>query len=276
MSFSGYNSTRPRSILVIVGGVVAWVSMAIGGWIVTPLLNQSMVMKRDPVEMTWQEWVEKGLTDNAHVRLTHVQMSSANPLDDFEGMRGTDESEQKAMFLSRVGGDLDPLLVIAETETTFDKSVERERVVVPMTVRAIEAAYAEIATSGTLTGRFTRTRSTSTPSEPEGMLASLMSSHVFEKVGKASTQWHYEFEPVGWVPPFSDAIQWFVLSSLAVAVGLVVCGAGGPSVACCVFFQPASLLSVLGYPMRYGAAARGLASCTCWSDVRWSVTRMTN
>ncbi len=62
------------------------------------------------------------------------------------------------------------------------------------------------------------------------------------------------FEPVNAVLSLSDARQWFWLSGLAVAVGLVICGSGGPSIVCCFFFQGPSLLSLLGFPMRYGRA----------------------
>ncbi len=66
----------------------------------------------------------------------------------------------------------------------------------------------------------------------------------------------YVFEPVHDVLSEADASQLFWLSGLAVAFGLVICGSGGPSLPCCIFFQGPAILSILGYPMRYGRASK--------------------
>ena len=36
MSYPGHNVTRPRSVLVIVGGMIAWVGLCTGALITTP------------------------------------------------------------------------------------------------------------------------------------------------------------------------------------------------------------------------------------------------
>ena len=80
MSHSGHNVTRPRSLLVIVGGMIAWMGLVGGVLITTPEYHRALTMKEEPVEMTWQELVENGLTDNSYVRLVDVDLNHTNPL----------------------------------------------------------------------------------------------------------------------------------------------------------------------------------------------------
>ncbi len=86
MSYSDHKTTRPRSILVIVGGFLAWMGLVGGVLITTPEYHRAMTMKEEPVEMTWHELVENGLGDNSYVRLVDVQLDQSNPLGFFEDM----------------------------------------------------------------------------------------------------------------------------------------------------------------------------------------------
>ncbi|TWU51830.1 hypothetical protein [Rubripirellula reticaptiva] len=293
MGYTGYTSKRPRSILVIVGGLVATFSLVFGAFFATPQLHYALTMDPTPVEMTWQELVENGLTDNAHVRLTDVAMLSENPLDGFDGLPGLDQREQQAMFLQTFAGEKSPLIV-APTGDAANSVTTPARIVVPYFVSSIESAYEETLTSGTLTGRFTLVKSNDSANEFADMLLAARSGDLSgfsngmglgdesdgdkngldamaDDVGSievedgaelasdetnatepSQEQSQYVFEPIHSVASPQQAIQWFVLSALGVALGLVVCGAGGPSILCCFFFQGPSLLSLLGFPMRYG------------------------
>ena len=247
-----------------------------------------MTMKEEPVEMTWRELVENGLTDNSYVRLIDVDLSQQeNPMGFFEdmlnGFRPEAEAppeDQEAAFEAMAAnmnfGDfaqtvMQPIKVYPLDQ---DPSEVPAVVVVPQTGWATEAAFDEIETEGTLTGRFTLTSTGGFEMQVANALiaAAEAHDHLADEEGIAADEpeemadegledkiaaldgkkWVYE--PVFSVVSLSDARQWFWLSGLAVAVGLVICGAGGPSLACCVFFQGPSILSILGYPMRYGRA----------------------
>ncbi|MGB7326414.1 MAG: hypothetical protein WBD31_16190 [Rubripirellula sp.] len=299
MSYTGYTTKRPRSILVIVGGLVAIFSLAFGAFFATPQLHYALTMDSTPVDMTWQELVENGLTDNAHVRLTDVAMLTENPLDDFEGLPGLDQREQQAMFL-RMFSSAESPLIVAPTGDAANSVATPAKIIVPYLVSSVESAYEETLTSGTLTGRFTlvkRNQSANSMNDfilsaRAGDLAGISGSiggseggdseeaaeeeptaelddgeataeladdgtgentdgEITDDETTAAEQSYYVFEAVHSVASPQEAFQWFVLCALGVAVGLVVCGAGGPSVICFFFFQGPSLLSILGYPMRY-------------------------
>lgn len=303
MSYSS-STTHPRSVLVIVGGLIAWIGL-IGGVLVTvPAYHRALTMKEEPVEMTWQELVDNGLTDNCHVRLVNVDLDCENPLGFFEDMlRDFDptapiENQEKAFELAAENmnfGDfadsiLQPIKVFPKGRDANDVSAS---IVVPQSAWAMDAAYRQIEETGSLTGRFTLSESAGLEMD----LAKLM----IQQVAKAAEQSaapsdadrpdagitsdqgrqeddtlqpedaanpapavavqnddgpRYVFEPVDHVPSKADASQWFWFSGLAIALGLVICGSGGPSLSCCIFFQGPAILSLLGYPMRYRRAGR--------------------
>ena len=50
----------------------------------------------------------------------------------------------------------------------------------------------------------------------------------------------------------AEAGAWFGISLAAAAIGLVLCGSGAPTILCWIFFTVPSLISLVGYPLRYG------------------------
>lgn len=80
------------------------------------------------------------------------------------------------------------------------------------------------------------------------MAAQFGHGEVVEATGQAT----YHFEPLAEPPSLDYASSWYWLTGLGVAVGLVLCGSGGPSLVCCLAFHGPSLISLLGFPLRYG------------------------
>ncbi|TWU31549.1 hypothetical protein [Novipirellula artificiosorum] len=241
MGYSGYNSTRPRSVLVILGGLIAWASLAGGVMIAAPEYHRAMTMSAEPTEMTWQQLVDEGIGKSNYIQLVDVQLSGKNPFDVYGQMlteleqHGLEGTEQHLLDVATESGVFEEIACAAmEPVKVYPKGADPMtvpmRVVVPQHRRAMTDAQQQVRESGTLTGRFTLSECNSMGERCEP---------------------RYEFESVETVLPLHQARQYFWLAFIGVAVGLVICGAGGPSIYCCFFFQGPSLLSLLGYPLRY-------------------------
>ncbi len=169
MSYSG-STTRPRSVFVIIGGMIAWMGLVGGVLVTVPEYHRAMTMKEEPVEMTWQELVDNGLTDNTYVRLVDVDLDHTNPLGFFEDLlknfdpEAPPEDHQEAFELAAESMDFgqfaesitQPIKVYPKGQDPSDFAA---RVVVPQNPRAMDAAYKQIEESGSLTGRFTLSES---------------------------------------------------------------------------------------------------------------------
>lgn len=294
---------------MIIGGAIAWIGIVSAVFITVPQYHRALTMKDDPVEMTWQELVDNGLTDNSYVRLVGIDLDNSGSLSVFEDMLGhldpnADPEDQINAFEDAAEnidfGDFAD--AITKPIKVFPKGEDPDqfppRIVVPQSGWAMDVAYQQLEESGALTGRFTLSQGEGFHAEMASMLLSKAAeaaeqaaqqardSHaepaaiepaadhdslsrsgdvesVDAKVGSKALDSppsddlpRYVFEPVDEAMSRTDASQCFWFSGMAVAVGLVICGAGGPSLPCCIFFQGAALLSLLGYPMRYGRASK--------------------
>lgn len=257
MGYTGHASAPPRSILVIVGGMIAWGGILSGFFITTPELHRSLTTSEQPVEMTWQQLVDNGLTDNCHVRLVDVALEERRLDEALDGEIAEDLAEMMeamAVFqeMGPWGDNLMTMFIKVYPKDRNPADVP-EKVVIPVTPWSMDAAFAEVKESGTLTGRFSLTSEDGF----ENQLAEFFMGDQpawLEGQNQPIREPHYIYEPLSSVTKLADARNWFCLSFLAVVLGLVINGAGGPSIACCIFFQVPSILSLLGYPMRYGRA----------------------
>lgn len=255
MSYSGFNSTPPRSALVILGGILAWIGLWAGVFVCTPAYHRSLSMGDHPIEMTWDELVTGPPPIHGHLRLVEVQLSQQNPAELFDDV-GEDEvgaidpddlefTRLQSSFLSSEAIIEDAIVVAPLSQSIADTPA---RVIVASYDDAFSAAYNEVGTSNTLTGLFSLNRFH-------------IDGHAITEDENADEIWHYRYEPIDGVQSSTDAMTWFAISFAGVAIGLVICGAGGPSMICCFFFQAPSMLSLLGYPLRY---RRG---CNFWRSI---------
>ncbi|WP_146460501.1 hypothetical protein [Rubripirellula tenax] len=229
---------------MIVGGLAAWGALWGGAIILVPQLNVALTTGDEPVEMTWQELADHGISSNAHIRLVGIQLVGPNPLDEFEGLPPGQVNEVLADIAARP-------VVVAPLDV--DPNLTPETITVPISRAALAAAYAEAEESNTLTGRFSVRGFESPTDDIAGEFAADLINVAASDEGQSN---RFTYQPISAVCAPADAIQYFALGIIVSAIGLVVCGAGGPSVLCCFFFQGPSLLSLLGYPMRYGRAGR--------------------
>ena len=267
MGYSGHSSTPPRSVLVIVGGILAWLGLVSGVLLTTPQYHLAMTSREEPELMTWQQLVEHGLTDNSHVRLIDVAVqrpaapdfAQGLPFDpdDFDPESLEDQEEALRMFAegmdfaSVIEAAFQPFKIYPRGQDPDDYPAV---VIIPPATLAAEAAAVEVEQTGTLTGRFTRGTGDDLHLQMAQTIANAAMGEGIDplEIGGEPSAEQYVFEPMSAVPNRTEAAQWFWLSGLAAAVGLVICGAGGPSIACFFFFQVPSVLSVFGYPLRYG------------------------
>ncbi len=210
--------SSPRGFLVIVGGIIAWTGLIAGVLITTPDYQNALTMSTEPGEMTWQMLVDHGVTNNAHIRLVNVRL---------------------------VENSTDSLKVCPR-----DVSPDRVPpvILVPKIGLCTSVARRETEATSTLTGRFKWTEGRTYYEFLESFRPSELGS-VQPELNRAA---HFSYLPTAYVPKVPVAQAAFWISVAAVAVGLVICGSGGPSIYCVVFFTLPSIISMLGFPLRYG------------------------
>lgn len=219
---------RPRSLVVIVGGMIACSGLVWGLAVTTDAYHRALTMGQLQ-ELTWDELVEHGLFDNAHVRLTEVQLDSGVR---FQQLRHSPSSETAwPLIVAPRGLDVDEIAPL---------------VTVDADAKAVESASDEVHRSSSLTGRFRPVRDESV----RHLVTRLLKLPVAPRPSYTEAQ--FVFEPAESVLPPNDAKKAFYASVLLTAVGLVICGSGAPSPLTSVLWCIPSVLSVGGYPLRYG------------------------
>ncbi|QDT04709.1 hypothetical protein K227x_31030 [Rubripirellula lacrimiformis] len=273
MGYSGQTVARPRSILVIVGGTLACAGLLAGALIATPKLHHVLTMEDQPEERSWQSLVDEGLLENRHLRLVDVRLVGENPANaaQLSPSDPTDQSDQPdAADLDRqTPSQSDSVItVMPRSSDPLDVTVQ---VVIANNPSAIEDAFRQVEDTGTLTGRFTRRNSSQLSQQLTGLIRSIQhpmseeafSDNVLTKLVSGETAVDdsavgdypfYVFEPVETPLARTNAYQWFAVSFAAVVIGLVIGCSGGPSLLTCIFFPAPAMVSLLGYPIRYGRA----------------------
>ena len=262
---SPYRSTRARSLNVIVGGVIASIGIVTGAMVTIPQYHASLILEEQPEEMNWATLAGRGLIDNAHVRLVDVAISPNGQIASLQA--SLDRLRQLHAIESLGGGKTPPHA--SRDQPDAERMIETtlvpaqvfpagatpqdvpKTIMVQANLRALTAAEEEIAESGTLTGRVRMVRCS-----PAGDAADLSASGEQADTPlpeeKLDDETRYVFEPAPYLPSDEQAANWFYLDTLGIVVGLVLCGSGGPSYICCRIYHVPSLLSLLGFGLRYG------------------------
>ncbi len=214
--------------------------------------------------MDWKTLADRGPVDNAFVRLTDVELDQTDPLEAFEGMFGDfdpeanlDPEQALAEFVQAMD-EVDPMKMVEMAVAPVkvipkgaDKETVAEAIVIPRVERFINEAQRQLEETGTLSGYV------STYQGDEFMRAIVAYAGGKEVLNELDElglgkQKIYTIEPMAEALDRADAGSNFWLCGFGLAIGLILCGSGGPSLATCVFFPVPSVISVLGYPMRYG------------------------
>ena len=260
MGYTGHSGpTPPRSFRIVIGAKVAAICMFFGSTMLTNEYHRAQSMKETPDMMTWEQLVENGLGDNAFVSLTNVELSKAdqNAYDDFMSAfdGDADPAEMQRQFAAAME-DIDTAEAFAMSTAPVkiipmgadDESVEA-LVVVPRNGQWMTDAEYQIDKYGSLTGYV------STFSEDEVVKAmfglfGVEDPILEERLGEAKTV--YTIHPMRDPIAEGNAAQNFFLCGALMAFSIILMCSGGPSIVCCIFFMGPSVISLLGYPMRYG------------------------
>ncbi len=265
MSYSEYSGSQgPRPIRVILGGTLAIACCLIGSVVMTHEYHRALTMKEQAEELDWETFAERGPVDNAFVCLTEVELDQTDPLagfEDLEEMFGDldPDADPEAAFeaLVQTMDEVNPMEMVRSIVAPVkvipqgaDGDSVREAIVIPRVDHFIAEAERQLQETGTLSGyvstyqgdEFARAIMTYTGNEE--LLEELEDRADIAKV--------YTIEPMALPLDQSTAGSNYWLCGIGLALGLILCGSGGPALSTCVFFTGPSLLSLLGFPMRYG------------------------
>ena len=220
MGCNGHSGSKsPRNMRIILGGTLALISFFLGSIIFVDRYHRATTMSDSPQEMQWTTLAEKGLTETSFVTFTNVKLAGADPA---------------SMAVVPIGAD---------------PFTTRRLLVLDPHERSLTEAKVQLEELGTLTGHVTR------------FSGDEFTNYLFQVAGLEPTEERQELAletAVYTIAPMKKPLDKkqagnkFWLCGFALTVGLLLCCRGGPSaVFGLVFFVP-SLISLFGYPMRYG------------------------
>ncbi len=259
MSYSDYPaSNEPRTLRISFGSLLAIAALGYGLFVAVPQLQRSLTMKPVAQTLSWQELVRDGLADNAHVHLHSVDISETqDQITSIQKMIAEmdpqgDRAEMKQKIQESLAG-VDAMKLLTQSSSPISVSprgIDPARVPVLVVMSRFDPevarAKAEVASDSSITGYVRK-------SWDLAWVEKLM-SHLGDHGIKIDldSRPKYVISPVAVVPNRNHSIGLVVASGLLTALGLVVAGSGGPSVLAFIFMPIPSLISMLGYPLRYG------------------------
>lgn len=255
MSYNPYtSSTPPRPFRIVfgacmvVGGLLAGMSGAVHEF------HKSSVMQGEPVEMDWETLVAEGYGDNPHIRLIniavidpYIEMDELFQDDDLEAMMD-DPLLQNHVQITGMG----PAKVIP---TGTNESDIDDRVSISAGNHFLDEAFRQLDETGSVTGMVSTYG-------VDQMIADVIAFCSGEKVERRQedAEVHYTIVPIDGTPDLGLARNLFLTAGFSLSLGLVLCGSGGAGIWCCWFAPFPSLLSLIGYPMRYGRGGWAMRS----------------
>ena len=264
MGYSGQNAPTPaRNIRILLGFKLALVCLVIGSLVTTHGYNRALTMSETPAEMEWETLNEDGLSDTSFITLTNVELVGADTEEELADMvdamldSEADPADIEAAFAMDADEELGlgELADVAMTPVFVvpigsDPDSPPQTVYIPRNGEYLAEAKAQLDEFGTLTGYVS--------SLSEDVFVRMF----FDAIGveadeeefglEDDDQIVYTFYPMEEPLNKSEAETPFWLCGLGVAAGLILCCSGGPTFAFCIFFSVPAVVSLLGYPMRYG------------------------
>ena len=240
--------------------------MAIAGFIFGTMVfthqyHRALSMGEQPAEMTWETLTEKGLDDNSFVRLTDVRILGVQTEDELfdELMADLDPNLSPEELEAKVAQAMQPGSPEELFDSTFkpavviskdaDPDTAPELVLIPRINGFASTALSQLENEGAITGYISSYGGDEFAKTMMTLLGQDTRELDIEMQDKAKV---YTLEPMAEPLDQSEASSRFWMAGLGLALGLILCGSGGPSIICCVFFWGPSFLSLIGYPMRYG------------------------
>lgn len=264
MSYSEYTgSTAPRPIRVVLGGAIAITCCCLGFIYFTHHYHRALMMKEQPEELDWRTLADRGPIDNAFIRLIDVELDQSSPFEeledifgDFEPGRDADPEEALEAFAGSME-DVNPLemvqMAIAPIKI-IPKGAEKDAVPELIVMDRIEPyiveAERQLEETGTLSGFVTSYHG---DEFVRAILEYSDDDELLEEFDKAAPdQTVYIIEPMAEAISSYEAGWNFWLCGFGFSFGLILCGSGGPVLSTFIYWTVPTLISLLGYPMRYG------------------------
>ncbi|QEF97704.1 hypothetical protein Mal15_17470 [Stieleria maiorica] len=246
MSYNPYNSsTPPRPFRIVFGFVIAAAGLIAGMTGAVHEFHKASVMQGEPVEMDWQTLVAEGYGDNPHIRLVNVTV--IDPYVDMDELfedEDLDALMDDPLVRSHMHTGLGPAKVVP---IGTDESDVESRVFIAQGEHFLDEAFRQVDETNSVTGMV------STYGVGQ-MIADFVSFCTGNEVQgpPEDDDVYYTIVPIDGTPDLGFARNLFLTAGFALALGLIFCGSGGPGIWCCWYAPLPSVLSLIGYPMRYG------------------------
>ncbi|MEO1527272.1 MAG: hypothetical protein AAFX06_17725 [Planctomycetota bacterium] len=247
MSFN-HSSTPPRPVRIILGGLMAITGFTVGMFEASDKFHTALLVQEEPYELDWETLVNEGCGEHAYIRLVNVDLIEPEiELDDFWDEEAIDEFEQDPFIAGFMEDLVGPAKVIPAGSNA---EAIPPKVVIPFWSHLIDEAYLQLDEGGAITGIVSRYTN-------EEMIDDVMLLFVDEVDDQGQAEdGAYRLTPM-MEADAELARNMFLFAGFLASVGLVICGSGGPSFYTVWYAPLPSLISLVGYPMRYGRAGNG-------------------
>ncbi len=263
MHYSAYpDSNEPRSLRLAMGSFLAIAGLVYGLFAAVPQLQQSLTMRSAAQPMSWAELIQQGLSDNAHIQLTGVEISADdNQLLTIQKMvaeldpQGDRAAMQKKLVESLQGVDTLQLLQQSTVPLkVIPRGIDPDRVPAVIVMSRFDPSQtigrAEVDTNSSLSGYVRKGWDLSWVEKA----LHFVGYDTFQLDDQQRP--HYVISAVISVPDRNWSIGKVATCSCLVALGLVMAGSAGPSWLSWLVMPVPSLLSIVGFPLRYGRGGR--------------------
>ena len=211
------------------------IAMAVGTVALVPMLHRSVFMGSEPTELTYDQLVQYGLPDgDQHVRLIDIAVSAPAAGEDaalLEAIR--EEESDRRWWHAILPREWRRGAALVKGAGIYPRS--ETKYTIPGRVHVVESS------------RLTRwARDTATKSFV------LTGQFIEVDAGQHDRGHAFVVQPAGWVVSRAQAVQWWIAAAMLTIAGVLACGSGGLSTLMQIFFPVHALMSVCGYPLRYG------------------------
>jgi hypothetical protein len=208
--------------------------------------HRALVMQGEPVLMDWETLVRDGYGEHPHIRLVHVAIvDPENERDDRFGDVDLDElMDDPALRLQLQNSAVGMAKVIP---IGADEDDVPRRVLIAGGARWLEEGFRQVEQTGSVTGMVSTYGI-------EAMIADVIGYCTGEQIESEANEDEpiYTIVPMDGNPDLSKARTLFLTVGFGLSLGLILCGSGGPGFLTVWFAPLPALLSLAGYPMRYG------------------------
>lgn len=247
---------EPRSVRVSIGSLAFLAAVLFGVAFAVPQVHQSLVMQPFPIQMTWVELASKGLADNSYVELVDVAASADTEHQVLlESLRaGIDPeatSQERAEKLRAHFDSFDAKQLVQLTQPFV--LIPRGAVPTGEPLVAIsrfdsnlDRAKQQLQESGSVSGYIRPASDMSWLQKLNDQAGLGLPVELFQH--RAS----YVLSPVESIPERGTAVFTCAATWLVATVALVWAASGGPSLLMSILIPIPAMISLLGYPLRYG------------------------